>query len=226
MATGWLEVLVWWGVFAGSHRVLSSLSVRRPLEARLGERGFQGVYSVVAIATFVPFVRSWWGHRYEEPLFWMLRDVPGVWPLAMGLSILGLAVLVGALFQPNPTSLTPRASPEPRGLNRITRHGFFTGVVLWGLGHVLVNGWAADVIFFGGLALFVILGALHQDARKRTTGGERLARFYATTSAVPFAAIAAGRQRLVPGELPWVGLALGAAGAVALYLLHPRLFAP
>jgi len=224
--TGWIEVLVWWVAFGGSHLVLSSLPVRRPLEARLGERGFQGLYSVVAIATLVPFVGSWWGHRYEEPLLWLLRDVSFVWALSMGLSVLGFAVLVGSLLQPNPTSLTPGASPEPRGLNRITRHGFFTGVALWGLGHVLVNGWAADVIFFGGLALFVVLGAWHQDARKRATDSERLGHFYATTSAAPFAAIAAGRQRLVPGELPWRGLALGAAGAVGLYLLHPHLFAP
>jgi len=109
MATGWVEVLVWGAVFGASHLVLSSLPVRRPLVARLGERGFQGLYSVVAIATFVPFVRGWWQHRYEEPLLWLLRDVPGVWPLAMGLSILGLSLLIGALFQPNPTSLTPGA---------------------------------------------------------------------------------------------------------------------
>jgi len=91
---------------------------------------------------------------------------------------------------------------------------------------VLVNGWAADVVFFGGLALFVILGAAHQDARKRATQSDRLAGFYAATSALPFAAILAGRQRLVLRELPWIGLAVGVAAALGLYRLHPALFAP
>lgn len=223
---GWSQVLLWWGAFAGSHLVLSSLPVRRPLIARLGEAGFRGLYSLVGLVTIFFFVGSWWENRHGGPLLWLLRDVPAVWGLSVGLSVLGFAMLVGSLLQPNPTSLAPGASPEPRGISRITRHGFFTGIVLWGLGHVLVNGWAADLVFFGGLALFVVLGALHQDARKRATEGERLAPFYAATSLVPFAAIAAGRQRLAPGELPWAGLALGAAAGVALYLLHPWLFAP
>lgn len=221
---GWSAVLMWWAVFAGSHLALSSLPVRRPLIARLGAGGFRGLYSLVALVTVFLFVGSWWENRHGGPMLWMLRGVPGVWSLSVALSVLGFALLVGSLMQPNPTSLTPGASPEPRGINRITRHGFFSGVVLWGLGHVLMNGWAADLAFFGGLALFVTLGALHQDARKRATEGERLASFYAATSVVPFAAIATGRQRLVPGELPWVGLALGAAAGVGLYLAHPWLF--
>lgn len=221
---GWSGVLVWWAAFAGSHLVLSAVPVRRPLIERLGARGFQALYSAVALLTVFLFVGSWWEHRHGGPLLWFLRDVPAVWALSTALSVLGFALVFGAVLQPNPTGLAPGASPEPRGVNRITRHGFFTGVSLWGLGHVLVNGWAADVVFFGGLALFVILGALHQDARKRATEGERLAPFFASTSLVPFAAIAAGRQRLVLRELPWAALALGAAAGIVLYWLHPLLF--
>ena len=40
------------------------------------------------------------------------------------------------------------------------------------------------------------------------------------TSAVPFAAILAGRQHLVARELPWRGLAIGCAAAVGLRFVH------
>lgn len=222
---GWPEVAGWWLAFSGSHLVLSSLPVRRPLVARLGDRGFQGLYSLVALVTFIPFVRAWWSARRTAPVLWTLRDVAGLRELAIALAVLGFAFAFLGLLQPSPTGMTPGAANRAHGATRITRHCFFTGVSLWGLAHLLVNGGAADVVFFGGLALFSLVGALHQDARKRATDGERLAAFYAETSLLPFGAILAGRQRLALGELSWLAIGLGAAAGVALYLAHPRLFA-
>ena len=81
-----------------------------------------------------------------------------------------------------------------------------------------------DVIFFGGFALFSLVGCAHQDARKRATRGAELAAYFAETSLLPFGAILAGRNRLVLAELPWLGLAVGATIATTLYLLHPYMF--
>ena len=107
---------------------------------------------------------------------------------------------------------------------RITRHPLFIGLVFIGIGHTLLNGFATDVAFFGGLALYSVIGALSQDARKRVLEMERLASFYEQTSVLPFVAILTGRTKLVLSEMPWLGLAIGAAAAWLFHRLHPWLW--
>jgi uncharacterized membrane protein len=46
------------------------------------------------------------------------------------------------------------------------------------------------------------------------------------TSIVPFGAILAGRQSLVPRELPLPGIAVGLVLAIVLRFFHPTLFGP
>jgi uncharacterized membrane protein len=46
----------------------------------------------------------------------------------------------------------------------------------------------------------------------------------ACTSIIPFAAIAAGRNRFVPGEFGWLVPLIGVAAWAALLALHPLLF--
>ena len=41
-----LEVVLWWAAFAGSHLLMSSRPVRSRMVAALGERVFQGLYSL------------------------------------------------------------------------------------------------------------------------------------------------------------------------------------
>ena len=95
-----------------------------------------------------------------------------------------------------------------------------TSFGLWAIAHLLVNGWANDVAFFGGFLVFSLLGTAHQDARKRALDDGSLREFFAESSQVPFAAILAGRTRLVLGEISWIGAALGLAAAVGLFFLH------
>ena len=55
---------------------LSSLRVRGRLVAALGERGFLGVYTLVAFATFVPLVGFYFSHKHEGPFLWYLGAQP------------------------------------------------------------------------------------------------------------------------------------------------------
>jgi uncharacterized membrane protein len=223
---GYSWIFFWWVAFAGSHYVLSSLGVRRQLIARLGQNGFVGLYSLAAFATFIPLVVTYWRHKHDGPLLWNLAAVPGVRLLAIAIVGLGAVCLVLSFFQPSPTGMVPGTPKRSRGVTRITRHPLFLSISLWGLGHMLVNGFLGDAIFFGGFLVHAIIGALHQDARKLALEGESLAPFYAETSLLPFAAIAGGRNRLVLGEIPVLGLAIGVALAAALYVFHPQLFGP
>ena len=217
-------IIVWWVAFAGTHMGLSALPVRGPLIARLGDRGFQGVYSIVSLVTFVLLVRAYGAARHAGPQLWGPGGDPVWHGLAMVFSAVGLLLAVLALFQPSATAMIPGAPVRARGVVRITRHALFMGIAVWAVGHVIVNGWLSDVLFFGGFAVFSVVGAAHQDARKRVTDHERLRAFFAETSLLPFAAIVGGRTEFVAAEIPVLGVAVGAAAAVGLYLAHPWLF--
>lgn len=201
---------------------LSALPVRRRLVAGLGEKGFLALYSLIAFATFVPLVVAWLGDRHGGGLLWNLAAAEGVRPLAIFLSAAGITLVVSGVIQPSPVLAGTKRAREARGLTRITRHPLFMGIVLWALGHLLVNGFVNDALFYGGMLAFSLIGAAHQDARKRAAEGERLGSFLAETSFLPFGAIVTGRNRIAWEELPWQGLATGLAIAVGVYVyLHP-----
>lgn len=219
-------IAFWWGMFAGTHMVLSSLPVRGKLIARLGEMAFLGVYSLIAFATFIPLVWVYLDNRHAGGVVWSLAAPPGVRPLAMLLAVLGIAMIVAGVLHPSPALAGIKHAWRARGLTRITRHPLFMGIALWALSHLLLNGFVTDVVFFGGMLAFSLAGAAHQDARKRATEDKRLGQFLAESSYWPFAAVIAGRNRVIWRELPWIALAIGAGAAVGIYALHPWAFAP
>ena len=91
-----------------------------------------------------------------------------------------LILLVGSFITPNPGGMgAPAAGSEPRGLLKITRHPAFVGFSLFGIAHMLMNGWAGDVIFFGLFPALGILGGMHQDRRKIRELGDRYREFVA-----------------------------------------------
>ncbi len=216
-----LWITFWLVMFAGTHWVLSSLAVRGRLVPVMGSKGFLGLYSLVAFATFIPLVSVYFDNRHAGGLLWNLAAVPGVRPFAMLLAVTGIALIVAGVLQPSPALAGITKAAGSRGLTRIVRHPLFLGIALWSASHLLLNGFVTDVLFFGGLLVFSLAGAAHQDARKRITDRERLGPFFAETSFWPFAAILAGRNRIVWGELPWFALAIGAAVAAGIYALHP-----
>ena len=221
-ATFWIAF--WWSAFVGTHMVLSSLPMRQRLIETLGEKIFLGLYTLIAFATFVPLVSVYLEHRHAGGLLWNVVAAPGVRHLAMFLAMLGIAMVAAGVLQPSPALAGLTQAARSRGFTRITRHPLFMGIALWAFSHLLLNGHATDAVFFGGLMFFGLIGAKHQDDRKRATERERLGPFFAETSFWPFAAILAGRNRVVWSELPWFGLAIGAAAAIGIYALHPWMF--
>lgn len=219
----WLQITLLWGAFAGSHMLLSHGAIRSCLLAKLGANGFMGVYSLLAMAVFVPLVWVYLDNKHQGVLLWNLVALPGVKPLAMLLALVGIAVFVSGYFQMPPNGFVPLKDKSARGLTRITRHPMFMFLGLWGLSHCLLWGYASDVAFFGGFAVFALLGCAHQDSRKRQQAD--LQHYYAETSFLPFGAILSGRNRLVLGELPWLGLVVGVIFAIGFYHAHGKLFA-
>ncbi len=210
--------------FAGSHLGLSSAPVRGRLVARLGEKGFQGLYAVFALLTLGALITA---YVYTSHQVYLWLPGPGVRHLPLLVMPLALILVAGGVLVPNPSATGMESAldrPEPAcGALRITRHPMMWGVGLWAAVHLVANGDLASLLFFGGFLLTALGGAAHLDRRMAATEGERWRRFVAVTSFVPFVALRAGRQRWAWAE--WRRPAAWGLGLFALLLvLHPALF--
>lgn len=214
-------VLLWIG-FAGSHMALSSPRVRDRLVARLGEGPFLGLYSVVAFAFFVPLVWTYFAHKHAGPLLWMIPIGPALrWSIYAGMLLAFLLVVAGVL-RPSPASVVP-GDPRPYGAQRLTRHPLFMGLGLFGLLHLLPNGNAADVAFFGGFPLFTLVGSRHQDQRKLLSGPPGFAAFHRETPFLPFTGSATAQGIRELGAVVLLG---AVATTVLLRWFHAAWFGP
>jgi len=215
-----------WLLFGGTHVGLATRTLRARLVARLGANGFIALYSAVAAATFAVLVGAYAALR-DDGAPGIGLGGPGRW-LLFGVVAFGMTLAVAGVV-PYPTSsyalfrTTSRA--EPRGLEHVTRHPFFVGTALVGIGHALLAEHLVGTVFFGGLAVFALAGARHQDGKLLSERGAGHAAFMAETSSLPFAAIVGGRTRLAPSELPWGAIALGVAATWALRAVHPDILA-
>jgi uncharacterized membrane protein len=185
------RIVFLWAGFAVTHIALSSLAVRRRLVARLGELPFQGLYSLVALAFFVPLVSVFFAHKHAGRWLWVLERGRALrWTLYAGMAV-AFVLLLSSLVRPSPAAVVP-GDPTPRGVYRLTRHPLVMALALFGALHVLPNGSTADVAFFGGFVAFGLVGAWHQDRRKLALGVPGFERFHAATPFLPFT----GRETL------------------------------
>ena len=90
-------IAFWWGTFAGSHMVLSSLPVRTRIIARLGDKAFLGLYTLIAFATLIPLVWVYLRNRHAGGLVWNLRRCRGCGRFGMLLAVLGIAMIVAGV---------------------------------------------------------------------------------------------------------------------------------
>ena len=178
--------------FVGSHLLLSH-PLRRPLVARFGERGFSGVYSIVALATLGWVV---WAFRNapSSDLLWSVGN--GLWGVATLNMLLASILLMGSLVR-NPAMIgASDVAPTARGVFAITRHPMMWSFALWGLCHILVYPMIANIELAGAIIVLALVGSAMQDRKKELLRPDFWRAWEAQTSYWPFAAILAGRARL------------------------------
>jgi uncharacterized membrane protein len=185
--------------FAGIHLGVAGTALRDRMIAALGRGGYAGVFSIASAAGLVWLVIAYGRAPYVA--FWGMLE----WwkPVAIVLMLPAALLVVIGLATPNPTSVGQegRLAEPPQGIVRVTRHPFLTGVGLWAIVHLVGNGDAASFVFFAALAVVAVAGTVSIDAKRRRLLGAAWEPFAAQTSIVPFAAIAAGRNRFRPSEI-------------------------
>ena len=204
-------------VFAGGHVVVSSTPLRPALVRVLGERPFLVLYSLLSIALLVWMVRAYGAAPYIE--YWAAAT--GHRHLAMSFMFVACLFVVAGLSPSSPTAVLAAAPPPaPSGIVKVTRHPVMWGVGLWGLAHMVANGDAASLLFFGWLTGLALLGTVFIERKKKAALGAEWEAFAALSSNVPFAAVLAGRARLGLGEIGYGRLAAGVALYVIFFFAH------
>ena len=143
-------------IFVGVHSIrLAAPSWRAVQIARLGERGWKGLYSVASIVGFVLIV---WGYA-------LARRTPTVlWTPPLGIRHLtALLVLVAFI-------LIFAAYVPANRMKRAIGHPMMVGVAIWALGHLLANGTVNAVVLFGVFLIWGAAGALVSRRRDQAAG--------------------------------------------------------
>jgi uncharacterized membrane protein len=158
-------------------------------------------------------------------MLWNLRPIAPVRWLVWLMMLVAVIMWVASLITPNPAAIGGSENLTPRGILKLTRHPGFVAFTIFGFAHMLMNGWAGDLVFFGTFPVLGIFGGLHQDHRKLRAMGERYRRFVEQTSFIPGAALLSGRQQWNPAEdMPWLAIAIGVVLTFVLVTIHPWAF--
>nr|WP_321983772.1 NnrU family protein [uncultured Lichenicoccus sp.] len=224
--TGSLTALVlaacaWIGVHVG----IAGTGLRGLLARRLGDAGFRVLFSLLSVVAIGALVMSYRAARAAGSVrLWTTPDWLG-WLLVL-LMAPAFVLLVGSAIAPNATAIGGErlAAQEPRGLSRITRHPMLWSFATWSAVHVAGNGDLVSLLFFGAFGVTALAGMPSIDRKLAVRDRAAWQRLAAVTSILPFAAILAGRNRLVLREIGWIAPVAGLALWVALLLVHPWLF--
>lgn len=175
-------------LFLGVHSVrVFAEGWRTAMRQRLGENGWKGAYSLVSAVGLGLLIWGYGQARLEPVLLW---NAP-LWTRHLAaLLTLPAFVLLAAAYVPG------------NGLKARWHHPMVLGVKLWAVAHLLANGMLADVLLFGGFAVWAALSFRAARQRDRAAG-----------TVYPAGSLARTGLTVVAGLLAWAGFAFWAHGA-------------
>ena len=212
-----IAALIW----VGAHVGIAGTAVRGAIVARTGEAGFRIGYSLLSVAAIAFLIRAW--QAAETTPLWF---APAWLRWILALVMLPAFVLFIASLRRNPTAAGGEKliGAEATGIQRVTRHPMLWSFALWAAVHVIGNGDSAALAFFGAFLVTALAGMPSIDAKLAKRTPADWAKLAATTSILPFGAIAADRNRLVLSEVGWVPPLAGLLAWAAMLHFHARFF--
>jgi uncharacterized membrane protein len=143
-------------VFLGLHslRIVAG-DWRARQVARLGERPWKAIYSLLSIAGFVLLI---WGFGEARQHPHLLYVPPMGLRHANALFTLIAFVLVAAAYVPR------------NHLKAKLGHPMYAGIKIWALGHLLATGMLHDVVLFGAFLIWAVAGFMVSRRRDRKAG--------------------------------------------------------
>jgi len=109
---------------------------RTRLIERLGENAYKGLFALDLVVAILLMVFGW---RSAEVEFWYSAPL-------MGSYLIPALVLIAFVLM--------GAANAPTNIKRFLRHPMLTGVIIWGVAHLLANGDNRSTILFGGLSIW------------------------------------------------------------------------
>jgi uncharacterized membrane protein len=128
-------------LFLGAHSVeIFSSTLRANAIARLGERPWKGLYTLVSIVGFVLIIWGY-GQARQDPI---LLYAPPMWMRHVSaLIMLPVFPLILAAYMPG-------------RIKAALKHPMLAAVKFWALAHLLANGMLADVLLFGSFLAWAV----------------------------------------------------------------------
>jgi uncharacterized membrane protein len=206
------------------HIGIAGSPLRSRLIAAIGANGFRGLFSVLSAVGLGLLI--WTYGRASQPEAFYGLWVADRWMYWVPFLVMPFALIlfVGSVTVPNPTAVGAERflkDAEPaRGVLRITRHPMLWSFALWAIAHLVPNGDLASLTLFATILITALAGMASIDRKRAASDPQAWTYFAAKTSIVPFAAIAAGRNRLVLAEIGLWRVAVALAAWIVLLLVH------
>lgn len=116
---------------------------RSSLIGRLGEGPYKGLFALDLVIAILLMVFGW---RSAEVSYLYAAPLAGAPVVVMPLVAVAF-ILFGA-------------ANVPTNIKRFLRHPMLTGVIVWGVAHLLANGDNRSVVLFGGLTLWAAIAII------------------------------------------------------------------
>ena len=187
--------------------------------ARIGERPFRGLFSLLSIATLLLLIGAW-TFMWTTPLWFAPMWLRWILVFVM---LPAFVLFVSSLTQPNQTMIGATGGP-PRGIHRVTRHPMLWSFALWAAVHIIGAGDSGALVFFGAFLVTALAGMPSIDAKLARRDPAAWQALSAVTSIVPFAAIAQGRNRFVLREIGVLPPLIGVVVWAMVLHFHASLF--
>ena len=212
-----IDALIWLGLHLG----VAGTDLRQAIIGRIGLQAFRGLFAAAALAVLVLLCRS-----YADSRMVLLWIAPGWLRWLLALLMLPAFVLFVASLRANPTAAGGEAllQGELHGIQRVTRHPMMMAFAIWAGVHMVGNGDAAALLFFGTFLITAAAGMPSIDRKTAARDPAGWMKLRQGTSILPFAAILAGRNRFVAAEIGWMAPLVGVALWLAMLLLHRSIF--